>query len=437
MTEEHFLRAMERGDMEEAQRILETIRAKIPRTRLLYFEGMVLDGLREPEEALKKFNMALVLHLSDPSIWLAKARVLQELGKMDMAKRAVDRACRLSSGNPAAHLLYAEVLYKMKDHRKAMVQINEAIELAPDDPEILTLKGILVSIVEEDYRKALSFFDKALTSDENHAPAWTNRGVALRMIGDRDGSIYSFQKALLLDSEDRTAIEMLTHMGAEKYIVPTQRTTKEKRRSRRTMHLIDEAPRGRERKAPIRDLDEEEDVRKLEALEIEETLEDLDEDEEDEEERLEDEKEDWEEEKEDEDHEDLDEDIEDLEPTPVRPGKAPEPAPPSSRKEPYDGTEVWEEEDEPEDEIEELEDEYEEENEYEDEDEEGEDVQETAPIIAPPVPAASEKVVKKKKKRKEKKLDLSCPQCGRSFRITVKGKTRFSCPSCGLSGQIE
>jgi len=440
MTEEYFLRAMERGDMEEAQRILGDLKEKIPRTRMLYFEGMVLDGLGEPEEALKKFNMALVLHLSDPSIWLAKARVLQELGKMDMAKRAVDRACRLSTGNPAAHLLYSEILYKMKDHRKAMVQINEAVELAPDDPEILTLKGILVSIIEEDYRKALSFFDKALTSDENHAPAWTNRGVALKMIGDRDGSIYSFQKALLLDSEDRTAIEMLTHMGAEKYIVPTQRSMKEKKRSKRTMHLIDEAPRGRERKARLLDMDDDEDIRKYDALEIEETYLD-NEDEEDEgedEEPLEEEQEEWEEEEEEEEFEDLDEELEDLEPEDLRPKRTREPSIAPRPVDLQDETEDWEDEEEMEDEVEELEDEDEEEEDPIEDDEGPAKVRETAPIIAPPVPAATEKVVKKKKKKKEqRKLDLDCPNCGTSFKITIKGITKFKCPNCGLSGQIE
>ncbi|MGA1819923.1 MAG: tetratricopeptide repeat protein [Thermoplasmatota archaeon] len=430
MNEEQFLRAMEKGDMEEAQRILGNLRSKVPRTRMLYFEGMVLDGLGEPEEALKKFNMALVLHLSDPSIWLAKARVLQELGKMDMARRAVDRACRLSSGNSSAHLLYAEILYKMKDHRGAMTQINEALDLAPDDPEILTLKGILVSIIEEDYRKALGFFDKALTSDENHAPAWTNRGVALRMIGDRDGSIYSFQKALILDSEDRTAIEMLTHMGAEKYIVPTERTMKERRRSRRTMHLIDEAPRGRERKAPVRDLDEKEEVHKDPGRDADSPYLDIDEDEEgpgrygvaDE---------DWEEEEE-EELEDLEDELEDLEPEDETPAINLEPARTSAPAEAADETDDWEEEEDEED-VDELEDD-------EDEEEFVEPAKEAplpSPIIVPPAPAKAEKAAKKKKKKKEKKLDLDCPRCGRSFQITVKGMTAFKCPSCGLSGQIE
>ncbi|MGA1793030.1 MAG: tetratricopeptide repeat protein [Thermoplasmatota archaeon] len=433
MNEDQFLRAMERGDMEEAQRILGGLRSKLPRTRLLYFEGMVLDGIGEPEEALKKFNMALVLHLSDPSIWLAKARVLQELGKMDMARRAVDRACRLSSGNSSAHLLHAEILYKMKDHRGAMTQINEAIDLAPEDPEILTLKGILVSIIEEDYRKALGFFDKALTSDENHAPAWTNRGVALRMIGDRDGSIYSFQKALLLDSEDKTAIEMLTHMGAEKYIVPTQRTMKEKRRSRRTMHLIDEAPRGRERKGPVRDPDENEDVRRTHERKVDIPYLDDDEDE-DLETLSEGVDEDWDEEEE---LEDLEEELEDLEPEEEDHAKTLEPIIGSAPAEASEGSEDWdgEEEEEPE----ELEDEEEEEEEQEDEDEEEElkEKPRSAPILVPPAPSRSEKVVKKKKMKKGRDLDLDCPRCGRSFQITVKGLTKFKCPSCGLSGQIE
>ncbi len=390
MNEDHFLRALEKDNIEEAESILESIKRKIPRTRFLYYEGMVLDGIGEPEEALKKFNMALVLHLSDPSIWLAKARVLQELGKMDMAKRSVDRACRLSSENPSACLLYADILYKMKDHRGAMVQIDNAMEMASDDPEILTLKGILVSIVDEDYMEALKYFDRAIDSDEDHASAWTNRGVALRMIGDKDGAIFSFQKALILDPDEKVAREMLEHIGVDDLLIPkAKKDTKKRKNSRRTRLMIDEAPKerrsSRERFTEEIDHDEveeedEDDEEVEEPLEDEEDLEDIDE--------LDDEWEDEEEEKQ-----------------------------KKSKPEPHE-TEIddWDDIEDDEDELEELEDE-----------------EDPEPILTPPPP----KKTKKKKKKTSKTIHLNCPRCSEQFDIDVKGKTKFSCPSCGLSGEID
>lgn len=412
MNEERFLQALEEGEIEQAEAILEILKKDIPRTRLLYFEGMVLDAIGEPEEALKKFNMALVLHLSDPSIWLAKARVLQELGRMDMARRSVDRACRLSSTNPAACLLYADILYKMKDHKGAMKHVDEAIEMAPDDPDILTLKGILISILEEDYIKALSFFDKALVSDEEHANAWTNRGVALRKIGDRDGAIYSFQKALMLDEEEKVAKQMLEHMGADDYIIPKRKGVGKKRKSsRRTRYMIDDAPRERRvrgrRKPEFEDEDEdeyddEEDVEADEEYpdgidEIDDAWEEADGDEDDSfDEKIEDEENGVD--------ETIDEEIEDL----------------------VEDAEDWEDVDDVDEELEEL-----------------DEIEDIPKPIATPEPPEEKKIIKKGKKKvkkgkkKTKELHLKCPRCGEPFDVKVKGRTAFSCPSCGLSGEIE
>ena len=214
MNQDNFFRALEDGKRKKAHAWLKKAEDSLPRTRLLYLEGILLENNGDFESALKKFNMALVLHLSDPALWLAKAKVLEELGRMDMAKRAVSRACKLSTGDPAANLLFADILYKMKDFKGAQEQIDIVLDLAPRDPEGLTLKGILVSTLDEDYRKALGFFDSAIDNDDDNSSAWTNRGIALRQIGDKDGSIYSFQKALMLDPDDMVASVMLEHMGA-------------------------------------------------------------------------------------------------------------------------------------------------------------------------------------------------------------------------------
>lgn len=393
MNEEHFLRAMERGDIKKAQSILASLKDVIPRTRFLYFEGMVHDCLGEPEEALKKFNMALVLHLSDPPIWLAKARVLMDLGKLDMARRAADRACRLSPGDPPAHLLLAEILYKMKEYQGAMVQIDEALELASGDPEILTMKGILVSITEEDYVKALSFFDRALASDEEHASAWTNRGVVLRRIGDRDGAIYSFQKALILDGEDRTARDMLERMGAESYIIPQKKERSEPRISSRTRYLIDEAPKGYERKRPLTIPGDREPGPEKGPI-YDPSIE-------------------WD--------DDEEEELEELIEEEGSEDKVRSPPVEDDVEEILDDAEVV---DETFEDLDELEEEF---AEFEEDDAQ-------APVESAPRP---ETITPPKKKKGFRRLDLDCPRCGSSFQIKVRGRTKFECPSCGLAGEIE
>ena len=32
---------------------------------------------------------------------------------------------------------------------------------------------------------------------------------------------------------------------------------------------------------------------------------------------------------------------------------------------------------------------------------------------------------------------LDCPDCGITFTVKVKGRTKFSCPGCGLKGVVD
>ncbi len=221
--EEGFLKALEKNDLDRAEEILENMKEKLPRTRFLYLEGLVYEKMGDLKEALKKFDMALVLHLSDHTLWMAKARTLLELESLDMAKRAAERACRLKNEDPDAHLLLSEILYRMKEYPNAEKEIDSSLNIGKKSAPALTLKGILVSINKQDYRLALTYFDSAIDTDEFYGRAWTNRGIALKEIGDRDGAVFSFQKGLLINPGDKNARKMLVKMGHKSFV----RSTKE------------------------------------------------------------------------------------------------------------------------------------------------------------------------------------------------------------------
>lgn len=218
MHEQDLLIHLGKHDMKRARSALKGLRGSVDRTRFLYLEGLYLKEKGDLEEALKRFDMALVLHLSDPELWMAKASALEDLGKIEMAKRAADRACRLDPGNARAHLILGRILFTMKDYRGALPEIDSSIELDGHDVISLTLRGIIISILEEDYIGALSFFDRAIQEDEGYPKAWSNRGVALRQIGDRTGAVYSFQKCLLLDGGNETSRRMLISLGEQRLV---------------------------------------------------------------------------------------------------------------------------------------------------------------------------------------------------------------------------
>ncbi len=218
MREAAFLDALGHGDLNRAQELLHALEKELPRPRFLFMESHLLRKQGDLNEAMKRLDMALVLHLSDPELWAAKASVLEAMGRLDMARRAADRACRLSPDNFDHQILCANIMYSLKDYRAAMEQIDRALELDPRSAPALVLKGILISLLQQDHLSALTFFDSAVEIDPGNGRAWCNRGITLRQIGDRDGSIFSLQKALIIDKDDQVARDSLISMGAERYI---------------------------------------------------------------------------------------------------------------------------------------------------------------------------------------------------------------------------
>ena len=196
MTEAEFFRALKDADLIKARKVLRSLEGALPRTRTLYLQGILLENAGDFTAALKKYDLALVMHLSDPDIWFAKARTLERLGRRDMAKRAVERAIKLSPRDPGPHVLNGRLLLNLKAYDLAMTEAKTALDSAPENIGALLLYGILISLVDQDYAMALSQFDKVLTLDEDNSEAWTNRGIVLREIGDRDGSLYSLRRAL-------------------------------------------------------------------------------------------------------------------------------------------------------------------------------------------------------------------------------------------------
>ncbi|MCU0798867.1 MAG: tetratricopeptide repeat protein [Candidatus Thermoplasmatota archaeon] len=218
MREAAFLDALGQRDLGRAQKLLEALAKDLPRPRFLFMESLLLRKRGDLNEAMKRLDMALVLHLSDPELWAAKASVLEEMGKLDMARRAADRACRLSPDNFDHQILCANIMYSLKDYRAAMAQVDKALGLDPRSSPALVLKGVLISLLEQDHLNALTFFDSAVEIDPGNGSAWCNRGITLRQIGDRDGSIFSLQRALIINKHDQAARDSLLSMGAERYI---------------------------------------------------------------------------------------------------------------------------------------------------------------------------------------------------------------------------
>ena len=81
---------------------------------------------------------------------------------------------------------------------EAMALLNDARNLAPNDPEIATETGKLL-LAEGHPAEALSEFGRALALDPRNPRNYNNRGVALAALGQTDAARADFRKALEID----------------------------------------------------------------------------------------------------------------------------------------------------------------------------------------------------------------------------------------------
>lgn len=78
----------------------------------------------------------------------------------------------------------------------AFVEFQKALELNPEDKEVLNAIGVIYLLKLEDAPKAMDYFKKALAIDRRFAEASNNLGVAYEKIRRYDDAIAAYREAL-------------------------------------------------------------------------------------------------------------------------------------------------------------------------------------------------------------------------------------------------
>jgi tetratricopeptide (TPR) repeat protein len=78
----------------------------------------------------------------------------------------------------------------------AFVEFQKALELNPDDRDVLNAIGVVYLLKLEDYPKAIEYFQKSLKVDKNFSEASNNLGFAYEKAGKYDEAVASYRAAL-------------------------------------------------------------------------------------------------------------------------------------------------------------------------------------------------------------------------------------------------
>jgi tetratricopeptide (TPR) repeat protein len=104
------------------------------RTRVVLAEGLL--GMNQPQRAMKLIEEVIALSPSDPQIRLRAAGVLMALGRLDVAAGVLDRILAERDDLADAHLARAIVRLQVGQPDAALVDVQAAQRVAPDNPQI-------------------------------------------------------------------------------------------------------------------------------------------------------------------------------------------------------------------------------------------------------------------------------------------------------------
>jgi len=202
-------------------------------TRVRFNLGVALAGQSRWASAEQAYRAVLVTDPTSRAAWLNLGNVLIEQDKGDEAAEAYRQALATDPDNAGLLRNLGAVLHQQGKLDDAIAHYRRATVLAPDDSDALRCLGVALheaGHLEEaariyrqkprdpgdhiilsnlaaclcdlrQYDEALATSDLALAIKPDHAPAQTNRGVILEMLGDLEGAIAAHRRALAIDPD--------------------------------------------------------------------------------------------------------------------------------------------------------------------------------------------------------------------------------------------
>lgn len=234
--------ALERGDLEEAERCYRAAAAADPRDPLAHLNlGFVLLE-RDPAAATEPLQQAIALRapgddfVHEAHYLLGRARAL--LGQQEAALAEFAQATRLRPGfapaceaglallqaqgrgaeavtwaeawaaadaNPASLLALAQALHRQRRNAEALAPIEAVLAAHPGHAQALEGRANVLLALDRP-RDALADFDALAAAGARSAHLLSNRASALHRCGDLQEALRTVDAALALDGEHRDAL---------------------------------------------------------------------------------------------------------------------------------------------------------------------------------------------------------------------------------------
>jgi Flp pilus assembly protein TadD len=157
--------------MDDARSALERAVTLNPnRTDAAAYVGELLAEQGHPDQAVPYLEAATRGGMAPPQVYASLSLVCAQSGRVDEAKDAAAAAASSAGADSGVFLTVGRAMLVVQDVRTAAQYFDEAVHLAPANPEALTQLGI-VKAVEGDRTGAKGLLGRALEVSPGYAPA--------------------------------------------------------------------------------------------------------------------------------------------------------------------------------------------------------------------------------------------------------------------------
>ncbi len=223
----------EQEAIEHLQAVLEQAKQKSQQAKAQRLLAVAYARTGRVKESQAAFRKALALEPDAAEVYLYRGLLAMQQDRLDAALDDLQTACRLAPGDPRCRLaraialerkgLYSQALadlnwllrhhrslkaylvrariYVAQDaHQLALEDLNQALELNPQDAEIYRLRAALHLKLNRN-AEALDDVKQALEHDQEDAELLTIQGEALRRQGKLDQAVEALDRAIELDDK--------------------------------------------------------------------------------------------------------------------------------------------------------------------------------------------------------------------------------------------
>ena len=144
--------------------------------KLFRIRSQILLDSGRYNEALSDAKKALSINPEDNFNFVVVGKAHRALGQIDSALMACNTAEQNGFNDPDNYLLMGDLYLIIRQYKKSLDYLNKALKLAPFEPRIYYLKG-MVFWETKDTVKALSNWQTSIEQDANYADGYTRLAI--------------------------------------------------------------------------------------------------------------------------------------------------------------------------------------------------------------------------------------------------------------------